>query len=333
MSYLIPPNSPKAIQAAAFGAEMTKACHARDIPLKELGRACGVGHTALDNYRRGLLLPRSSTAYLIADALSWPKLRTMIDEFRTYLCARVGCDTVFRNDGGNRKIYCSMMCRDIAGNLRMAKQRGLKRTGNVGKYRANQVQLLKSGLKIADARNALLQSAIDAMCNDCEPEGVCRTLACPLRSFSPLPYDERDGTGAPRTTHAIRVGVWTPARRQKHHDEMVRAHAEGRMPDPPGFTDAQRQKAAATMRTGEARRRTSIASKARWDRFRAERAAQAAQLADELGFRAKTRIGPKAAFTPHQIVRLRRARERYPAAVVAAAVGVDVGTLNRYVAS
>lgn len=230
MSFTISPDSPKAAQAAAFGAELVKACAARGVPLNELERAAGVGHSSLDNYRRGLLLPKLEKAVALAEALDWPKLRTMVERFRTATCARAGCGRRFRNEGGGPKRYCSSMCQRIAESLRIASRRA-RQAGqaeaagrSAGKRRADQRRQLLSAVRIADERAEVQGLAIDAMCRGCEPEGACRTPDCPLRPFSPLPLAQRDATVA-RTVREIRSRSWTPERRERFRESLTRRWA------------------------------------------------------------------------------------------------------------
>lgn len=205
MTYTIPADSPKAVKAAAFGRELVKACRARGVPLKELERATGVGHTSLDNYRRGLILPKVEVAKALAHALDWPQLASMIVAARTFACARAGCERTFRNDTGAPRRYCSEMCRRIAQNLRDAEHRR-RSGGQTGDRRTLDAALrqLRSGLAIADERSLLLEGAIDAMCRGCEPDGVCRLADCPLRPFSPLPLAVHLQRAEPRTEFEIR---------------------------------------------------------------------------------------------------------------------------------
>lgn len=222
MTFTIPEGSPKAAKAAEFGRELVRACQARDVSFNELERVAGVGHTTLDSYRRGLILPRTEPALALAEALQWPKLAELIRRFRTFPCARKGCPKTFTNDGGNQKAYCSEMCRRIAENVRMASRRARQasHTGS-GRRAAQEIQLLKSGLRIADERNVMLVQAIEAMCHGCEPEGACRTADCPLRPFSPLPLSSRE-IGQPRTVAQARSESWTPERRANHSQHSTR---------------------------------------------------------------------------------------------------------------
>ncbi len=220
MTFTIPPGTPKAVKAAAFGRELVKACRSRNVPLKELERVTGVGHTSLDNYRRGLVLPKVEVARALAATLDWPRLASMIAAARTFECARKGCLRTFRNDTGAPRKYCTEMCRRIAENLRQAAARN-RRAGQhdaragvwMSGPRAGEPQL-RAALRLADEQAALMDDAIAAMCAGCEPEGVCRTADCPLRPYSPLPL-EAHCIGEPRTLDRIRTDSWTPARRER----------------------------------------------------------------------------------------------------------------------
>lgn len=226
MTFTIPAGSPKAAKAAAFGRELVKACQARGIPLKELERATGVGHTSLDNYRRGLSLPKLEVARSLATALDAPALARMIVAARTFDCARAGCGRTFRNDTGAPRRYCSDSCRHIAENVRLAARRA-RSHGQTGDGRAKEAQVrrLRAGMAIADERGRLLEDAIAAMCAGCEPEGVCRDTACPLRPFSPLPIEIHPLRSQPRTEFAIRSASWTPERVHNQGVKMRQARA------------------------------------------------------------------------------------------------------------
>lgn len=222
MTYTIPPGTPKSVKAAAFGRELVAACKKRGIPLNELERAIGTGHTSLDNYRRGLVLPKVETAMALAAILDWPKLAAMIVAARTFVCARTGCGRTFRNDTGAPRRYCSSMCQRIQVNLRMSEQR-MRRAGqtNDGRTRTAAINRLRSSLAIADERSRLLESAIAGMCEGCEPEGICRTVSCPLRPFSPLPIAVHEMRIArPMTDFETRSAGWTPERRARHSQQM-----------------------------------------------------------------------------------------------------------------
>lgn len=206
MTYTIPPDSAKAVKALAFGREMVRAMRARDIPQKEVAKAAGVGHTALDHYRTGAILPKTATALAIAEVLDWPKLARIIEAARTFVCARAGCGRIYRHEGGGPRKYCTSSCASQAAVQRIASTR-LRQAGQTGdgRHAAAAIARLRSAARIADERAVVAESAIGAYCRECEPEGLCRQADCPLRSFSPLPLATRKGTGQPRTHARIRV--------------------------------------------------------------------------------------------------------------------------------
>lgn len=206
MTHTIPPGSPKAVKALAFGREMVKAMRARDIPLKEVAKAAGVGHTALDHYRTGSILPKTATGLAIADVLDWPKLARIIEAARTFVCARPGCGRTYRHEGGSPRKYCTPSCAKQAAVQRIASTR-LRQAGQTGdgRHRAAAIARLRSAARIADERAVVAETAIAAYCRECEPEGLCRVADCPLRALSPLPLATREGTGQTRTRAQIRA--------------------------------------------------------------------------------------------------------------------------------
>lgn len=230
MTYTIPPDSPKALRARAFGDELVRALRARDIPLTGVAQAIGIGHTAIDHYRAGSLLPKTATALALAEVLDWPRLGEIVVAARTFVCDRPGCRRRYVHEGGSRRRYCTPSCRTQAAVQRVASRR-LRQAGQTddGRHRAAAVARLRSAARIADERARVAEAAIAAMCRDCEPQGLCRQADCSLRALSPLPL--REGSeGEPRTMAAIRVEInrrAAPARREA----MVRRHAE------PGFSE------------------------------------------------------------------------------------------------
>lgn len=230
MTYTLPDDSPKKASAMSFGRELVRAVATRGIPRNELWRVTGIGRTALDNYRTGASLPRTEAAAALAAVLEWPRLLEIVQRARTRACARCGRD--FRTEGGNsgRKIYCGPPCRDLAQQERLASSR-LRKAGQTddGRQTKAAVMRLRSGIRIAEGRAAELADAIDTMCRGCEPEGICRTAECPLRAFSPLPFEVHEQRREPKTLAAIRVEINRKAG-PKRSIAMVQRHAEGRIP-------------------------------------------------------------------------------------------------------
>lgn len=208
MTYTIPPGTPKAVKAAAFGHELSKALRVRDIPLNEAARAVGIGRTALDHYRVGSVLPKTATARALAEALDWPKLGEMAEAARTFACARPGCGRTFRHEGGGPRRFCTVACRQQDEAQRTASTR-LRQAGQTddGRKRAAAIAQLRSAARIADERAVVAETAIAAMCRSCEPLGLCRTPECELRSVSPLALAAPGSRPDPRTSVEIRREV------------------------------------------------------------------------------------------------------------------------------
>lgn len=260
MTYTIPPDSPRAAKALAFGLELQRACAVRDVTLKELAFSQGIGHTTLWHYRFGHSLPKVERATTLAVALDWPKLRDLVVKARTRTCRRTGCGVTFINDiGSEARKYCMPACAHIAANLKQAQMRG-RSAGQTGSHQAKraQIQRLRSGLRIADERALPLAGAIAAMCADCEPEGLCRTPLCPLRDCSPLPLARHAGSEPrPHTGFENRSAGWTPARRARQIE------ANGRRWARPGEKDRFHDQMAAVHATRTPDERAAITAKAK----------------------------------------------------------------------
>lgn len=264
MTYTIPPDSPKAAKAQAFGAELVRACRARGVTFNELARSIGIGRTALDHYRSGSVLPKTATATAMAQALDWPQLRELIAQARTFVCARPGCSRTFRNEGGGPRRYCSGSCVRMAEAQRNASRR-LRQAAHKddGRVRAAATAQLRSAARIADERAVMAETAIAAMCASCEPDGLCRDGDCPLRAFSPLPL-ATFRHGHPRTDFEVRREIGRrPEVRAARSAAMTANHAD------PEFkarqsaairarvaqrTPAEREVWIANIRAGKARR-------------------------------------------------------------------------------
>jgi predicted nucleic acid-binding Zn ribbon protein len=166
VTYAIPASSPKAVRAERFGLELTRAMKTRNVGTRTVATLSGSGRTAVMYWRTGRMLPRFETAVRLADALSWPKLKTIAQDARRKAC--VVCSVAFIDDSGsdNRR-YCSESCHVVAEKARAGRP---TRTVAVA----------------AERRAARLTAAVEAMCRSCEPQGVCRTSDCPLRAVTPL---------------------------------------------------------------------------------------------------------------------------------------------------
>lgn len=252
MSYTIPDTSPKRAIAIRVGEELTKALEMRDVSLKALSRALGgTSHTKLWQYKRGRILPRLSTALEISEALAWPRIGELVREARSSACHQ--CGRLFVMEGGSaNKRYCTGKCRNAALRLRshMAQAENAEDAPErrlIARLKAEldrvhgKASTTIHRLEVRDAvrefeataphsRARRMQNlvdlhtvAVEAFCNDCEPEGVCRDSDCPLRPVSPLPMSPAREVGIPTKA----PGRWaSPEAREAQSADMRRRHAE-----------------------------------------------------------------------------------------------------------
>jgi transcriptional regulator with XRE-family HTH domain len=142
----------------AYAAVLARALARRGETSRSLAQAAGVSEAAISQYLQGKFLPNVPIAMKMADYLMDNLILDMLVRLRTVTCQICGKDA-YQSRGTIRK-FCSRDCQLLA-------HKGLTR-----RY-------------VEDERDA----AIAAMCRACEPEGVCQTADCPLRGFSPLPYE------------------------------------------------------------------------------------------------------------------------------------------------
>lgn len=285
MSYTIPDTSPKRAAAVRVGEELTKALEARDVSLKALNRALGgTSQTKLWQYKRGRILPRLSTALEISEALVWPRIGELVREARSLACHQ--CGRMFVMEGGSmNKRYCNKRCRNAAQRLRehMGQAENADDAPERRLVARVKAELLRvrgragatvSRMELKDAvaefersrpqsrtRRALLDRdrhilAVEAFCNGCEPEGVCRDAECPLRSVSPLPVRTARDVATPTKA----PGRWASAEaREAHSEDMRQRHAE----DPEWRERTRRQTAARWASLTPEERRLRIAKMVR----------------------------------------------------------------------
>jgi hypothetical protein len=172
--------------AKRFGAQLQRAMTARKMRPFHLFKQAGGGfsHFSFDAWLHGRSLPRLDRAIKLAEVLDWPALAAIAREGRTGTCQREGCNRTFITEGGKSRMYCSPRCYKLVHeyNLSFAHARRKQIGGEEAELR----------LQAAEGRAALdeiaeLQRSVAAMCNECEPDGYCRTPDCPLRIVSPLP--------------------------------------------------------------------------------------------------------------------------------------------------
>jgi transcriptional regulator with XRE-family HTH domain len=207
MTQRLQTTSPRHAAAVAFGALLDRRMREREVGQHNLRDAAGVSRSAIVEYRHGRNLPSLEVALRLAEALDEPRLAEIVRQGRTLACRR--CGRPFLNEAAFPKRYCSPGCRLLGAPSLDGERRshgeeavGLLRGEflRMGAVRKQQVgralTLLDDALKpVRDAEQALsaYQDAVAAMCAACEPEGLCRTAACPLRGISPLPLANAPG--------------------------------------------------------------------------------------------------------------------------------------------
>lgn len=232
MTYGIDPNSAKHLTAKRFGQAMVAAIKRNQTTISELHRVSGLGRTAIDNYRAGYVLPRLDAARKLADALGDERLFSIVQHARTRECGLRSCRRRFVHDGGGPKVYCSPECRAVAEKLRIASVRSRRAAegDDTGKQLRAAKDLYHEAERMLTAQVDELRAAVDRMCRQCEPDGICKAYDCPLRTVSPLPLnDRRVGAGegtALRTDYEMRVErANRPETRAKRSASMKARHA------------------------------------------------------------------------------------------------------------
>lgn len=165
---------------AQFAAALTEAMARRGVNKVALAEAVGTSASAIYCYRSAKILPTVQIASRLSDALFDGSILEMVVKMRTRSCGICGKATV--DQGTKPRLFCSIECQRLS------------------------VKGVSTKFDKTDPR----ERAIAAMCLTCEPSGVCRTLECPLRAVSPLPFVK------PEDIDAARVGIlWTDERRAR----------------------------------------------------------------------------------------------------------------------
>ena len=143
--------------AVAVGDLIRSVMADRKMTRRRLAELMGYTPTCVGFWLQGRALPSLEQAERIAEHLGDDRIRQRVRAARIGVCAYVGCQRPFDRVQGRRNKFCGPKCQMRAN------------------YRAS---------NRVDPR----QVAIAAFCRECEPEGICRMLECPLRGFSPLPF-------------------------------------------------------------------------------------------------------------------------------------------------
>jgi hypothetical protein len=251
---------------------------AREVGAKRLSAAIGTGTSAVAVWRNGDNLPRTDTAQRLAEALDWPKLLTIARDGRRGICER--CGSVFVNEGGGPKRFCSGECLAVDEALRQppagraladAVRTELDRVhGTSDSVRRKPLaaaldQYVRSDSKRvarierSGRRLTVVQTAVAGYCGACEPSGVCRAPECELRPVSPLPLALRpDKTG---DTIQAAEGPWGPSHRDAQIEAIRTANAERW--SRPGERERQSARTAAMHANRTPEEREAIVTKAK----------------------------------------------------------------------
>jgi hypothetical protein len=182
----LPKDSSRLEYAKRFGAELQRAMTARKMRPFHLFKAAGGGfsHFQFDSWLHGTALPRLDRAIKLAEVLDWPSLSAIVREGRTGTCERPGCGRTFISEAGRVRKYCSPRCYKLVHEYELgfahAERKKLGSEEAVLRKQAAEGRALVE--ELAEHRRA-----VEAFCNDCEPDGYCRTPDCKLRLASPLP--------------------------------------------------------------------------------------------------------------------------------------------------
>lgn len=232
--------SPRREIARRFGIELREAMSERGIGTKTLAPQVPCATSAIANWRSGYNLPTLKTSLKLAEALQWPKLVDLAKEARTGVCPVDG--TVFVNEGGKPKLYCSSRCRGAAEDARqrgyvpepdMVLVKAIERiTSTAGPVRKGALKesaatfrsTRNKGVRITLARDLdRSRAAIEAFCRSCEWDGFCKAPACELRPVSPLPLEPRLELPGPAERAE---GAWGESNRDHMLASIREANAE-----------------------------------------------------------------------------------------------------------
>jgi hypothetical protein len=172
--------------AKRFGAQLQRAMNARKMRPFHLFKKAGGGfsHFQFDAWLHGRALPRLDRAIKLAEVLDWPALVEITREGRTGTCQRPGCGKTYITETGKSRMYCSPRCYRLVHEYDLSFAHAQRR--KLGSEEAVlHAQAAEGRARLEELEE--LRRSVAGMCKECEPEGYCRTAACPLRIVSPLP--------------------------------------------------------------------------------------------------------------------------------------------------
>ena len=166
-----------------FGAMIRKQREACGMTREMVAANCNIYERSLWAIETGRTLCDYRVAADLCDFIGARAAMAEMVEFRTKVCDVCGkqfLDTTNRTD---LKRSCSSACRTID-NQRKVREENRKRANRAVAQARGEAQMLRS-------RFTVYVAAVEAMCKSCEPEGICRTTSCELRTVSPLPISAR----------------------------------------------------------------------------------------------------------------------------------------------
>lgn len=231
MTQRLAPTSSRFAAAVMFGELLSRRMTELEVGQNVVRTAARVSRASVVEFRNGRNLPTLEVALRIAEALNEPRLADIVRRARTFACQRCGRAAI--NEKGFPKRYCSAACRTLGApgpakrrlddDRAMMILRGeLLRVGQARKQQIGRALTLLDEARAPEGKALAVvagyQEATDAMCRSCEPEGLCRTAECPLRTVSPLPLVANDVDVAAARRPPGRWG--TPALRQAQSEAM-----------------------------------------------------------------------------------------------------------------
>lgn len=170
--------------APRFALALRKAMSAKGMTSRELAATVGVQPCTIWAWRSGSV-PHRDRLGPLAEALDAPRLVALAIEGRTKVCNYCGQEFVAKIKAW-RMLYCSTRHKSLAQSKVDREERLARRPETMDDLKGR-IAELETSLEYAVKDATEGQAAIDAMCWDCEWDGVCKTPACKLRGRSPLP--------------------------------------------------------------------------------------------------------------------------------------------------
>lgn len=189
MTAPLTPEHPRWEHAQRFGRELRVALSKRKIRPFQIYKQTGGGwsYCQFHSWLAGSSLPRLDRAIKLAEVLDWPQLSIIVREARTSTCQRPGCGRTFISEAGHVRKYCSARCRQLVHDYDLRYTHATRKKVVTEDELEHRVQQFLAEQAAQHDELLAHRTAVASMCNDCEPEGYCRTADCPLRSVSPLP--------------------------------------------------------------------------------------------------------------------------------------------------